>query len=521
MALQGETKKALFYPSSDSAALRRLDQALHLAALGLLPVSVLLIVHLALEPYNFALPQGGLTNLGALWMRFWNGVSDADDILNNYVFFMPLGLSLACLLERTRLGFLAKLLVILGAGASLSLAVELTQLFLPDRTSTRIDVLSNSIGCVLGAGAWFVARLWARSPAHLAGGLAVYIPLAVWALVAVPPGTTLFVWSASYPLIIGNERSGDRPWRGEVEHLQIAGRSLPEASSVGEGLPPELVGALLADYAWSSDGQFVDRSGNLPPLVPQPSGEGQASPGRLWLMTEEPAAALRNQIAATSEFTILTTVTTADPNQSGPARIISFSNDPNLRNFTLGQDGSDLIFRLRTPVTGDNGVWPQLRVPGVFADTAPHSLLLSYADGTLDVYVDGVLSASSLHLSREWALISYLIPPEVFGRVSDWLPFLSVQAVSLPLLICYALIYVPAGLLVTTLTLQWASWRQRLPIGLALALVFVAASQAVLWLIGGQAVSLTGLMVGAVLILGAYAAFSWCASTGWGQPRRA
>ena len=42
--------------------------------------------------------------------------------------------------------------------------------------------------------------------------------------------------------------------------------------------------------------------------------------------------------------------------QTGPARIVSLSADTGAQNFTLGQEGSDIEFRLRTPVSGRNGI---------------------------------------------------------------------------------------------------------------------------------------------------------------------
>ena len=38
--------------------------------------------------------------------------------------------------------------------------------------------------------------------------------------------------------------------------------------------------------------------------------------------------------------------------QTGPARIVTFSSDSGNRNFTLGQQNDSLVFRLRTPSTG-------------------------------------------------------------------------------------------------------------------------------------------------------------------------
>ncbi len=57
-----------------------------------------------------------------------------------------------------------------------------------------------------------------------------------------------------------------------------------------------------------------------------------------------------------NQLTLECVVTTDNLNQSGPARIISFSSDITHRNFTLGQDGNRFAMRLRTPRTGENGL---------------------------------------------------------------------------------------------------------------------------------------------------------------------
>ncbi len=58
--------------------------------------------------------------------------------------------------------------------------------------------------------------------------------------------------------------------------------------------------------------------------------------------------------------------------QSGPARIVTFSSSAYSRNFTLGQERDKLIFRLRTPRTGDNGVNPETAVCSIPAGSPLH-----------------------------------------------------------------------------------------------------------------------------------------------------
>ena len=73
---------------------------------------------------------------------------------------------------------------------------------------------------------------------------------------------------------------------------------------------------------------------------------------------------------------------------TGPARIVTCSKNIYVRNFTLGQDNADLIVRLRTRAGGDNGTCPEWRVPNIFRDRDPHSLLITYDGNVLRVYQD-------------------------------------------------------------------------------------------------------------------------------------
>lgn len=68
----------------------------------------------------------------------------------------------------------------------------------------------------------------------------------------------------------------------------------------------------------------------------------------------------------TNRLEIMLRVRSFSPQQEGPARIMTLSSDLRTRNFTVGQDGSDMIFRLRTPWSSVNGT-PAVQVPGLFA----------------------------------------------------------------------------------------------------------------------------------------------------------
>ncbi len=107
-----------------------------------------------------------------------------------------------------------------------------------------------------------------------------------------------------------------------------------------------------------------------------------------------PENALVKAMKQSGKMTIEAVLTTHEANQSGPARIISFSSDSSSRNFTIGQEGDRLILRLRTPQTGANGSDPQIELAAIQPNRPTH-IMLCYSPGSLQFYVDGKLSLNS------------------------------------------------------------------------------------------------------------------------------
>lgn len=105
---------------------------------ALLTYMTLVIAAITLIPFDFRIPQR---------MAFSSAGSIAD-IINNIVLFVPLGFLFQVTRRRTGWRFL---LQALGFGVLVSIAVEVCQLFLPDRDSSLIDVATNGLGALLGA----------------------------------------------------------------------------------------------------------------------------------------------------------------------------------------------------------------------------------------------------------------------------------------------------------------------------------------------------------------------------------
>lgn len=113
-----------------------------------------------------------------------------------------------------------------------------------------------------------------------------------------------------------------------------------------------------------------------------------AAPGPTVARTEQPpdwtADAKRDH-----RFELDLNLRTATRAQAGPARILTLSRDPWNHNFTIGQEGADLIVRLRTSPHNPNGL-PQFQMPGVFEAPRWVDIHVAVEPGQMQVVVDGV-----------------------------------------------------------------------------------------------------------------------------------
>jgi hypothetical protein len=166
------------------------------------------------------------------------------------------------------------------------------------------------------------------------------------------------------------------------------------------GEPALGVGTQIAAFDFAGSPPFRDATGHLPAMrwtgrLHSSHGADVSLPDSSWLQSDGPTTALAQRLRQSSAFTLFVRCATDDTEQDGPARIVSNSASPFLRNFTLGQQGADLVFRLRTPATGVNGYPLEVTVPGVFADREPREILVTYDGANLLVAM-----AHSGHVSR-------------------------------------------------------------------------------------------------------------------------
>ncbi len=163
-----------------------------------------------------------------------------------------------------------------------------------------------------------------------------------------------------------------------------------------------------------------------------------------WLATETVVSPLADRINTSRQFTVAITVATFDLTQAGPARIVTVSEDPFHRNLTLGQAGTRLALRWRSPLTGENGMTPELQFPGVFSSFEPQRIVISYNGITASVYTPGGAADRKVFLGPEVGFSAVLREtsywPVKAGRFAFWQSALLLSA----------LIFLPLGLLLGT-----------------------------------------------------------------------
>ena len=382
-------------------------------------ISILLVLLATLYPFNFSMPDS--FSLPEVFASF-NNASNFQDQVNNFLLFIPLGFGITRLLQKRRIKTGVQVFIVTLVSAGLSLTVEVLQVFLPSRMPTPSDIQNNSIGGFIG---FICFSLWnsqsfkkiveqiensraSHSIKHIVVFCIGYIFLIFMISLLWQNTVKLSDWDANYPLLIGNEQTRDRPWQGYISEIYIADRAISK-NEIAQGLADSsnlnnLGNSLIANYQFQGNCCYKEQTGQLPELLwqGQPSnaqeGKGVFLSSSHWLKTATPVKTLSKRISKTSEFTLSTTLATTKSEQFGPARIISISGNSLRRNLTLGQQGNNLDFRLRTPITGENGAELTLNIPKVFTDTKPHQIIITYSNATIQVYVDNLQNFSSLNL---------------------------------------------------------------------------------------------------------------------------
>jgi hypothetical protein len=326
------------------------------------------------------------------------------DFLLNVALYVPFGLALRRRAPRQRTidsSIRPRLFrlgpwVAIASGALLSALIEILQIWFVNRQPSLPDVLANTLGTAAGiaVGGILARRAELAIAADKGRGTHRLMSLpcvfvgaraaAAAAVIALLIGTLLVWrdnpgdlsnWDPSYELVLGNEVTADRPWRGVVAALAI----VPGVLSPEDARRLAAAGDAVARESPGSRGRW---------LVDAPVAL-EGAPLRITGRLGEDFVA---EIVERNAFTVVLRGATADTRQDGPARFVSFSRDPYHRNFDVGQEERRIRFRVRTPAAGVNGdIYAE--TTDLLEDRRPTTIVASYDGDIARIYVDGRLEA--------------------------------------------------------------------------------------------------------------------------------
>ncbi len=337
--------------------------------LRLLLPSIALIVRGTMVPTGLRHPS----------LAYINNLFTAADFVSNLVLYVPLGIALSG----------SSLVRAFLVGLTLSTSAEVLQLSYVGRIPSFVDIASSTCGAVVG---YLAAMFWRRATGYNPVSLRVYRPLARAAIPIAILGTMMLLfhrprsdfsnWDPTYHL--------NRPWAGTISEAAI--------------YPFAMAPSQINDLTSRKSGSYPSE----PPIIRLvPTGSG----GPLFSKAEE--LRLYDSLVRTNQLTLLVSMRTSNLEQTGPARIITYSQDRTHRNFTLGQIRNSLSFRLRTPESGTNGNDPSL-ISGPVLSLNHTFFVAEVYDGRVSkLYVDGkCVGQVDLGAKR----------PRLPKRISAWIP---------------------------------------------------------------------------------------------------
>jgi len=383
-------------------------------------LSSFIILFGTLAPFDFTYPENfSWDDLKTIMTT----VSPPGDVLVNLALFMPFGLGLTALFTARRIRFKKSLCLTFICSFCFSSIIEFSQIFSLLRMTTPTDIASNTCSGFLGGVFFLVIRNRSKSfYFNFNKKLLLKIFMITWllysivisiSLISLKDATKLSNWNPQFPLMIGNELTGNRPWKGEISYLHISDHALSEEIIEKLFTPNNnqtfqdhyLLGTYLFD---PTKLKYFDKLGNLPNLTWQAHNQEVIEKKSItldknnWLQTETTPSQLIKNIQDNSQFTIVTKIKSNQKIQEGEARILSLSPNPYHGNFTLEQSDNHLKLRLRTPVTGSNGKNPELVLRDFFDDSMFHQIAIAYNSKELKIYINS--NTYNLKLNSEAAL---------------------------------------------------------------------------------------------------------------------
>ena len=483
-----------------------------------LTAAIVGILFLTLFPFRFDFQSRLPGNASPFFLG--NGAKPGGfmDAFLNVLLFIPFGFGLAEKLRERKISRGASIFMVFAAGAILSYGIEITQIYIPMRDSGWEDVFTNSAGSIVGylvyelLGALIIhslsrlemaLRSWLtlrRSTALL--GVYFFFWFAVSAILQ--KQTRPSNWEPDSLLVVGNEATGQSPWQGRVQRLQIADQAIADAAAInltsGQA-SQEAPFAWRADYDFSSPTPLQDSKEFLPgfswtPTAPlSRSSNGLTLDGKSWLTSRAAVADLVDHIRKTNQFSVHI-ICAAAQTHAGSGHIISISRPPSFADLTLRQEESTLVFWFRSPVSVKRALLAWY-VPNVFTDTQARDILYSYDGADLSLYINGKKNGRPYRLGPGTALARLLhqVRPAELKGYND---------------IYYALVFFPVGIILALTAGRLKTSNMSILVAIALDILLpVFLLEFILVQVSGRPVSTWNLFLSFLLLV---AGFLWIRS---------
>ncbi len=246
-----------------------------------------------------------------------------EELIAHFLLLVPFAIGLSATRADRKLSWPVSLLPGSGKGrnhpltqdfailALMALFLEAGQVLVHSRSVSPGDWLASFLGGVLAA--TVTRKMVKKTPQK-------YVPVGVILILTISLGATIFFgaifpsrglqlesWNPDFSVVAGNEVGGKRRYLGDVSNATIR----------------------------------VGGQSNAVVLMPGASREDRQK--AVGLVQETQSVTLQAYLISSSN------------KQVGPARVVSFSQGPFVRNATLGQEKRDLVLRLRTRRGGENG----------------------------------------------------------------------------------------------------------------------------------------------------------------------
>ncbi|MEM8718605.1 MAG: VanZ family protein [Cyanobacteria bacterium P01_G01_bin.39] len=436
-----------------------------------LTISIGVILVATISPFDF------LVTHKLSWRYIINEFkfgSNLKDYWQNILLFISWGFGIAAIISRKQKSHILVVLACFAASATLSITVEITQIFLPSRVSNLTDIICNTIGGTIGGVLYYYQRNTIKFILAIITGnieqlsiksivkvFIIYCSLIALAITVLFNSVNLNTWD-DYYLAFGNEVSGDRPWQGYLNNLYVSDRAFnidQVKTALGQA------NTLKQDYSSISAASFNhsesfyrDHNNLLPDLHWQKTNQqinGDYDQSiylnkNQWLKSQQKAKKLVNHLKVSNEFTLSLSLAPSDIYQAGYGRIFALSAGIYAHNLILAQQENDLYIRLRTSVSGSNATEPELFIPDVFQDNSFHQIIIVFSNRKISCYLDQLEQRYSFTYNPD-TTFSVFLP----WRRRQWQINLKYFSAFKSQIVFYLIIFVPLILLSTILTIRF------------------------------------------------------------------